>query len=100
MAKRARSEAAPSDLSDLEEGVIASRCFKCGEKQIVVMKIHFSWQGDPIKTKTKMGVCSNVDCFRYLDLRKVWSWVKDDEPLPNAQQLGATRTGELAYDPV
>lgn len=100
MAKRSAGEAGAQDLSDLEEGVIASKCFRCASKQQVIKKIGFSERGDPINTKTKIGICTNVECFRYLDLRKVVSWVRDDENLPGAQQLGATKAGTLEYSPV
>lgn len=100
MARKAIDEVAASDLSDLEDGIIKSRCFSCGNKQQVIKKIGWNERGDPINTKTKMGVCTNPECFRFLNLKKVQSWVADDEIIPNMQQLGATRSGTLEYSPM
>ena len=99
MARRPNDGIAEASLADLEDGVIPLKCFSCGSKQQQMMKVHFKEGGVVVRTKCKIGVCTNPKCFRYLDPRKVESWVRDDEIIPNAQQLGATRSGELTYDP-
>lgn len=99
MTRRSRDDVAEQDLSDIESGHIAHRCFSCGHQQIVIRKVYHNEVGNAISTKTKTGVCGNKECFRWHDLRLTPSWVRDDELIPGVQLPGATRSGALEYSP-
>lgn len=96
MARRSRDEAGAQDLSGIEDGSISSRCFSCGQKQMVMIKIHRNEVGNSVQTKNKMGACTNPKCFRWMDIRQLNTWVREDDPsIVNLQPLGSSRSGMI-----
>ncbi len=62
-------EAAPQDLTDIEDGIIKDKCFHCGFRQMKYRKM-IGMQ----KTQSMIGLCTNKDCFRYYDGVSSPSW--------------------------
>lgn len=83
------------DITDIEEGsYMKKNCFNCGSKQVVLVKFMTAEFGGSIynvRTKNKIGMCTNKKCFRHYDLKACRSWIPDNEVLPNERPQGAPR---------
>lgn len=95
---RAREEVAGNDLGSIEDGVVKPNCWACGQRQLRITKLLVNERGETTyatRTKNHTGACQNPACFRFLDLKKVPSWVREDAVIPNEVPRGATRSGAL-----
>lgn len=63
------------------------KCFNCGHKQLLMVKVIESEDGYGnkfrVKTNNISGICSNEKCFRYSDPKATPSWVHESDPTPS-----------------
>ncbi len=57
------------DLDEVEEGDVRKYCRHCGKQQTRIVR-----NG----TRTVWGACENKECFRYVDLRQVDTWTREE----------------------
>ncbi len=55
---------------DFDPSRIPANCFKCWKLQVILQKVNENGG----KTKSRHGVCTNPDCFRYTDIRQLRTW--------------------------
>jgi hypothetical protein len=75
---RKRTELAFDDLSDIEEGKVSKLCRNCGTNQTILMRKDSrldNFGKIQEDTQTLIGVCRNTECFRYVDIEKVPTWI-------------------------
>jgi hypothetical protein len=66
------------DTTDVEEGsAVRSDCYNCRAKQAILVRV-IRGEFGTTKTRNKIGVCTNKDCFRYSEFKDSQNWIKDD----------------------
>ena len=70
-------------MEDIEDGRIPKKCYICKHKQNVHIK-HITTSDQKgeiavIRTKNKMGVCTNPQCHRYSNPKNIPSWVPESK---------------------
>lgn len=96
MARKPADEQEGLSLADIEDGGPKRTCYACQKPQIILVLIHETGLGFRVKTKNKVGACTNTKCFRFLDLKQVKTWIPEDTVIPNEQPLGASQARNFA----
>lgn len=52
---------------------ISAKCLVCRSPQVVVVKV----DAEGRRTKSRMGLCTNRECFRYTDPASTTTWEKE-----------------------
>lgn len=82
-----------------EEGDSVRRfCWCCHGKHTILVKVAHIVSGYGmsynVKTKNRIGICTNKDCWRYTEPNSIPTWVREDTSLPNE-----VPKGKLVLDP-